>query len=405
MFDHITGHQQAIKQLIAALKSRTLPRALLISGPPACGKFTIAIEIARLLNCIADGAADCDCANCAATARLSHPGIAIAGNRYAMAELGRVFEVARAHVDERSIRLLIFSVRKIINRLDARFFTHPNSQHQRKLTAAAATTEQHIQSIEALTAAQRSELLEHYTKIEKQIADIVPLFPPHIAVNTMRAIRHWIYEPPDSALHISYKVAIIEQAEELSQSSANTMLKVVEEPPQRGVIIFLATHSAAILPTLRSRVREFALYQRAMSQEHEIILDIFRHDSERRLSLFEFINSYSAFHRSIYELSTQFVEAIEHHSTLYTLTRTLTTVTADKRFGRQEVGILLHAIRKNLIDSWQERQYDRQYTQFVHQAFAILRAVQYDVTTLNFNIRDMALSMLIHIKKSYAALH
>src|SRR5439155_18008869 len=51
------------------------------------------------------------------------------------------------------------------------------------------------------------------------------------------------------------KVFVIEQAELLNNEASNAMLKTLEEPAGRTIIILLTTHPALLLPTIRSRCR------------------------------------------------------------------------------------------------------------------------------------------------------
>jgi DNA polymerase-3 subunit delta' len=56
-----------------------------------------------------------------------------------------------------------------------------------------------------------------------------------------------------------WRIAIVDAVDELNKSSANALLKVLEEPPQRALLL-LVSHSAARVPaTLRSRCRILAL--------------------------------------------------------------------------------------------------------------------------------------------------
>ncbi|MDP2844364.1 MAG: DNA polymerase III subunit delta', partial [Acetobacterium sp.] len=52
-----------------------------------------------------------------------------------------------------------------------------------------------------------------------------------------------------------YKVSIIEQAETLTIPAANSLLKVIEEPPERTVIILSADNAEGILQTIQSRAQ------------------------------------------------------------------------------------------------------------------------------------------------------
>jgi len=51
-----------------------------------------------------------------------------------------------------------------------------------------------------------------------------------------------------------WKVFVVEEADRLNVSSANHMLKVLEEPPDYSLILLLAEEEDDILPTIRSRV-------------------------------------------------------------------------------------------------------------------------------------------------------
>jgi DNA polymerase III subunit delta' len=57
----------------------------------------------------------------------------------------------------------------------------------------------------------------------------------------------------------AWRIAIIDAADDMNRSAANAALKIVEEPPQRG-LVFLVSHApGGLLPTIRSRCRVLAL--------------------------------------------------------------------------------------------------------------------------------------------------
>lgn len=73
-----------------------------------------------------------------------------------------------------------------------------------------------------------------------------------ISVEDARGLPEFFAKSPSMA---AYRVAIIDAADDLNISSANALLKTLEEPPERGVL-FLVTHSPAkLLVTIRSRCR------------------------------------------------------------------------------------------------------------------------------------------------------
>lgn len=74
----------------------------------------------------------------------------------------------------------------------------------------------------------------------------------NISVDQARELPEFFSMSPSRA---RYRVAIIDAADDLNMNAANALLKVLEEPPERGVL-FLVTHAPGrLLPTIRSRCR------------------------------------------------------------------------------------------------------------------------------------------------------
>jgi DNA polymerase-3 subunit delta' len=62
-----------------------------------------------------------------------------------------------------------------------------------------------------------------------------------------------------SAAFGGWRVCIVDCAEDLNRSSANALLKVIEEPPQRSVILVVSHRPGQVLATIRSRCRRLRL--------------------------------------------------------------------------------------------------------------------------------------------------
>lgn len=52
-----------------------------------------------------------------------------------------------------------------------------------------------------------------------------------------------------------YRICIVDSAEDLNRSSANALLKLIEEPPPASLFLLVAHRPGLILPTIRSRAR------------------------------------------------------------------------------------------------------------------------------------------------------
>lgn len=61
------------------------------------------------------------------------------------------------------------------------------------------------------------------------------------------------------AANDGYRVAIIDSAEDLTASSANALLKLIEEPPPRSIFLIVSHAPQRVLPTVRSRCRRLLL--------------------------------------------------------------------------------------------------------------------------------------------------
>jgi DNA polymerase III subunit delta' len=62
-----------------------------------------------------------------------------------------------------------------------------------------------------------------------------------------------------SAAFGGWRVAIVDSAEDLNRNSANALLKLVEEPPERSLILVISHRPGQVLPTIRSRCRRLRL--------------------------------------------------------------------------------------------------------------------------------------------------
>lgn len=76
-----------------------------------------------------------------------------------------------------------------------------------------------------------------------------------ISVDQARELPEFFAKSPSQARH---RVAIIDAADDLNINAANALLKVLEEPPESGVL-FLVTHAPGrLLATIRSRCRRLS---------------------------------------------------------------------------------------------------------------------------------------------------
>jgi DNA polymerase III subunit delta' len=76
-----------------------------------------------------------------------------------------------------------------------------------------------------------------------------------IPVDEARGLSEFFSKSPASAPH---RVAIVDAADDLNINAANALLKTLEEPPARGVLLMVSHSPGRLLATIRSRCRRLA---------------------------------------------------------------------------------------------------------------------------------------------------
>ncbi|MFN7709840.1 MAG: DNA polymerase III subunit delta' [Holosporales bacterium] len=70
---------------------------------------------------------------------------------------------------------------------------------------------------------------------------------------SVASARHIVEFMHQTSLEGGWRVAIIDSVDELNRQGANTLLKILEEPPQKALLILISHMPGRLLPTLRSR--------------------------------------------------------------------------------------------------------------------------------------------------------
>lgn len=77
-----------------------------------------------------------------------------------------------------------------------------------------------------------------------------------IVVDDIRALNGFFQM---SAADGGRRVVIIDDADEMNPNAANALLKMLEEPPERAILLLLSHQPSGLLPTIRSRCRTLRL--------------------------------------------------------------------------------------------------------------------------------------------------
>jgi DNA polymerase III subunit delta' len=103
-----------------------------------------------------------------------------------------------------------------------------------------------------VAAASHADLLT----IERTVNEKTKRMRTQIAVEDVRTIGRFMSLTPAEG---GWRVVVVDGAEELNQASANALLKILEEPPARAILLLVCAAPGRLLPTIRSRCRRLRL--------------------------------------------------------------------------------------------------------------------------------------------------
>jgi len=197
-FSEFLGNDGTVRHLREAVAAERIPPALILSGARGAGKFTLALMLARTINClnqpVTDGLPDF-CGTCINCIRIAD----------AQPLEDRVAEAVATREDLRET-----------DKKETRILIQPHP-----------------------------DLL------------VIPPDPPQLLIKLgqVRSVIRGIYRMPAEARRAIY----IFTSSAFMKEAANSLLKVLEEPPPHASIFLLAENISELLPTIRSRAAIFRL--------------------------------------------------------------------------------------------------------------------------------------------------
>jgi DNA polymerase-3 subunit delta' len=117
--------------------------------------------------------------------------------------------------------------------------------------------------------------------LEGKHADVAPIgldSRTEISIDDIRGLQRSANLPPYEG---KCKVFIIDEAEYLSTEAANSLLKILEEPPPRVVWLLLAAESERLLPTIVSRCQRLELKPVSSNRVQEVLINLYNVDADK----------------------------------------------------------------------------------------------------------------------------
>lgn len=97
-----------------------------------------------------------------------------------------------------------------------------------------------------------------------------------IPVEAVRDMKKWAYQRP---MYGARKVVLIDDAEQMSDAAANTVLKVLEEPPAYLYFLLVSSRSGQLLETIVSRCQD-VLFRMLEEDEMKTVLASLKMDAD-----------------------------------------------------------------------------------------------------------------------------
>jgi len=284
VFENIIA-QAATVQLKADMLSHRLAPSMLFFGPAASGKGSAAIEMARALSCENEEAAwNCACPACVRHRALVHPDLVILGPKGFAAEIAAsraAFLREPASAAGRS--LFIRSLRKLLARFAPAVWEYESKSGRINPLSLLQSIEEEVDEFETLAVSYASSDTQDISALEKLTNSLLKnafkledeCMSETIPIAQVRRAAYWSRLSPSG----KRKTLIIENADRMKDEARNSLLKLLEEPPESINIVLTVVRRESLLPTILSRLRPYRFLARSAGEEREIIRRIFRDSS------------------------------------------------------------------------------------------------------------------------------
>lgn len=288
MFENVIGHSNITGQMRKEIASSLFPSSVMISGPLYSGKQTIALEAARALTCGEKGEWNCRCTSCTMHRLLANPSTILMGWDFFMPEISSTGKMLQRKPEPVSCFLFIRAVRKLTNRFTP-VIIEDNDTKYKKISARLASIEEMLADFDPTASTGNSDVDQKKTETIVQLcSEIIKDYSYNgISVDQVRKAGYWLR----FSGYGKKKIVIIENSENMNESARNSLLKLLEEPPENSFFFLLTKRPGEIIPTVKSRLRKYELKERSHSENRQVIEKIFREDGGVFSDLKEYLNS------------------------------------------------------------------------------------------------------------------
>jgi DNA polymerase-3 subunit gamma/tau len=205
---------------------------------------------------------------------LSHDDLIVMGPRPFSAEIAAARAAfLRDTASASSKTLFTRSVRKLLLRFSPVLWT--DDPKITKLNGILETINETMEELDFLCGAKAGaekiaklcdSVIKHTLKLETEgMTDTIP-------VSHIRGAAYWLRIAPSG----KRKLLVIENADRMQDAARNSLLKILEEPPDTCAIIFCSSRPETLLETIISRLRPYVFARRDETADADIVRRVFK---------------------------------------------------------------------------------------------------------------------------------
>ncbi|MBN1879240.1 DNA polymerase III subunit [bacterium] len=286
----IFGHKTIREMLDRSVKNGHLPHAMLFWGAKGIGKYSMALDLIRRLNCEKpnNGSACGVCHNCL---RIGdpfpfHPDVVIMRDLTTPLFLKRDIIFSRYLSENGMAGQLISETDQLdyiagieeLGKLGTVARSSVCTKANPPLDVLYLSPDKLISQSILEKYASKPMIYWLFSKIKMHQES--NCYNRTIKIENIREIQKILYLHPFES---QYKTVVIDDADKMLPPAQNCLLKILEEPPSHSVLILVVTHPKGLLPTIRSRCQVIPFYRLPENELTDGLVRVFGWDEQTAL--------------------------------------------------------------------------------------------------------------------------
>lgn len=284
MFESILPYRRDEASLLSQqIASRSFPQAVLFSGPRYSGRMTLAMESARVLSCTQGGSSRCSCPSCMDFSSYGMSNVVVVGNRDHWTRINASLESLSLLGSDTAKLQLIRSIRIMMLQYHGALLGSSDSKGS-AIFNAAGTVDEALLTLDENAEATGKALADRIRTILKPLQALMKKNNA-LTIGQVRALQDWTMQ---TSFGNRSRFLILEGMEMSTEGARNSLLKLLEEPPDHTYVMLLSEYPSRLLATILSRVQRHQVKPLSVDEKNRLLSEVFFAEGEGYDSVEEF---------------------------------------------------------------------------------------------------------------------